>query len=233
MAQIKRPKKRNLNIGDLILVLILIGIIVGVYTSFMNTEAQPVEFTYSEFIESIEAGNVVRVETIPESGEFNAGIYNISGRLLDDTVFFTKIPTTETYNTTIRLLQENRIPFTIRTVNNVNFLSIISWLFPLVLIFGAFFFLMRNSGGSGAGNRAFDFGKSKATMQKGKTTTFKDVAGLDEEKGELEEIIDFLKNPKKYLDIGARIPKGVLLIGPPGTGKTLLARAVAGEADVP
>jgi cell division protease FtsH len=233
MAQIKRPKKRNLNIGDLILVLILIGIIVGVYTSFMNTEAQPVEFSYSEFIESIEAGNVVRVETVPESGEFNAGIYNISGQLSDGTVFFTKVPTTETYNVTIRLLQENQIPFTIRSVNNVNFLSIISWLFPLVLIFGAFFFLMRNSGGSGAGNRAFDFGKSKATMQKGKTTTFKDVAGLDEEKGELEEIIDFLKNPKKYLDIGARIPKGVLLIGPPGTGKTLLARAVAGEADVP
>jgi cell division protease FtsH len=233
MAQIKRPKKRNLNIGDLILVLILIGIIVGVYTSFMNTEAQPVEFTYSEFIESIEAGNVVRVETVPEAGEFNAGIYNISGQLRDETIFFTKVPTTETYNVTIRLLQENQIPFTIRSVNNVNFLSIISWLFPLVLIFGAFFFLMRNSGGSGAGNRAFDFGKSKATMQKGKTTTFKDVAGLDEEKGELEEIIDFLKNPKKYLDIGARIPKGVLLIGPPGTGKTLLARAVAGEADVP
>jgi cell division protease FtsH len=233
MAQIKRPKKRNLNIGDLILVLILIGIIVGVYTSFMNTEAQPVEFTYSEFIESIEAGNVVRVETVPEAGEFNAGIYNISGQLRDETSFFTKVPTTETYNATIRLLQENQIPFSIRSVNNVNFLSIISWLFPLVLIFGAFFFLMRNSGGSGAGNRAFDFGKSKATMQKGKTTTFKDVAGLDEEKGELEEIIDFLKNPKKYLDIGARIPKGVLLIGPPGTGKTLLARAVAGEADVP
>jgi cell division protease FtsH len=233
MAQLKRPKKRNLNIGDLILVLILIGIIVGVYTSFMNTEAQPLEFTYSEFIESVEAGNVVRVETVPESGEFNAGIYNISGQLTDETSFFAKIPTTETYNSTIRLLQENQIPFTIRSVNNVNFFSIISWLFPLVLIFGAFFFLMRNSGGSGAGNRAFDFGKSKATMQKGKTTTFKDVAGLDEEKGELEEIIDFLKNPKKYLDIGARIPKGVLLVGPPGTGKTLLARAVAGEADVP
>jgi cell division protease FtsH len=233
MAQLKRPKKRNLNIGDLILVLILIGIIVGVYTSFMNTEAQPIEFTYSEFIESVETGNVVRVETVPESGEFNAGIYNISGQLTDGTSFFSKIPTTETYNSTIRLLQENQIPFTIRSVNNVNFFSIISWLFPLVLIFGAFFFLMRNSGGSGAGNRAFDFGKSKATMQKGKTTTFKDVAGLDEEKGELEEIIDFLKNPKKYLDIGARIPKGVLLVGPPGTGKTLLARAVAGEADVP
>ena len=233
MAQLKRPKKRNLNIGDLILVLILIGIIVGVYTSFMNTEAQPIEFTYSEFIESVEAGNVIRVETVPESGEFNVGIYNISGQLRDETSFFAKIPTTETYNSTIRLLQENQIPFTIRSVNNVNFFSIISWLFPLVLIFGAFFFLMRNSGGSGAGNRAFDFGKSKATMQKGKTTTFKDVAGLDEEKGELEEIIDFLKNPKKYLDIGARIPKGVLLVGPPGTGKTLLARAVAGEADVP
>jgi cell division protease FtsH len=233
MAQIKRPKKRKINIGDIILVLILVGIIIGVYTSFMNTETQPVEFTFTEFIDEVQAGNVTRVETVPESGEFNTGIYNISGQLSDGTSFFTKVPTTETYNSTLLLLQQNRIPFTIRSVNNVNFFSIISWLFPLVLIFGAFFFLMRNAGGGGAGNRAFDFGKSKATIQKGKTTTFKDVAGLDEEKDELKEIIDFLKNPKKYLDIGARIPKGVLLVGPPGTGKTLLARAVAGEADVP
>ena len=233
MAQMKRPPKRAFNIGDIILVLILIGIIVGVYTSFLNTEEQPVQLSYNQFIEAIADDEIATVISVPESGEFNAGIYNISGELTDGTTYFSVVPTTETYNEVIRLLQTNGITIEIRSVNNVNFFSIISWLFPLVLIFGAFFFLMRNSGGAGAGNRAFDFGKSKATMQKGKTTTFKDVAGLDEEKEELTEIIDFLKNPKKYLDIGARIPKGVLLVGPPGTGKTLLARAVAGEAEVP
>jgi len=90
--------------------------------------------------------------------------------------------------------------------------------------------VMRNSGGN---NKAFDFGKNRAKLNKSKTTTFDNVAGVEEEKEELEEIIDFLKNPKKYMVLGARIPTGILLSGPPGTGKTLLARAVAGEAGVP
>jgi cell division protease FtsH len=91
--------------------------------------------------------------------------------------------------------------------------------------------MMKN--GNNANRQAFDFGKSKAKINKNMDTTFKDVAGADEEKEELAEIIDFLKNPKRYNDLGARIPKGVLLVGPPGTGKTLLARAIAGEASVP
>ena len=91
--------------------------------------------------------------------------------------------------------------------------------------------MMRNAGGSN--KQAFDFARSRARLNKKSTTTFKDVAGADEEKEEFEEIIDFLKNPQKYFEIGARIPKGVLLVGPPGTGKTLMARAVAGEAKVP
>jgi len=88
-------------------------------------------------------------------------------------------------------------------------------------------------GGTNANKQAFDFGKSRAQVSKNQKTTFNDVAGADEEKEELREIIDFLKNPKKYMELGARIPKGVLLVGPPGTGKTLIARAVAGEANVP
>jgi len=91
--------------------------------------------------------------------------------------------------------------------------------------------MMRNAGGSN--KQAFDFAKSRARLNKKSTTTFKDVAGADEEKEEFEEVIDFLKNPQKYFEIGARIPKGILLVGPPGTGKTLMARAVAGEAKVP
>ena len=91
--------------------------------------------------------------------------------------------------------------------------------------------MMKNAGGSN--KQAFDFAKSRARLNKKSTTTFKDVAGADEEKEEFEEVIDFLKNPQKYFEIGARIPKGILLVGPPGTGKTLMARAVAGEAKVP
>jgi cell division protease FtsH len=90
-----------------------------------------------------------------------------------------------------------------------------------------------NRGANSANKQAFDFGKSRARLSKNQKTTFEDVAGADEEKEELQEIIDFLKNPKKYIELGARIPKGVILVGPPGTGKTLIARAVAGEANVP
>src|SRR5699024_5857258 len=104
-------------------------------------------------------------------------------------------------------------------------------------IFLLFAFMRRQSGAAdgGAGAKAMNFGKSRARMStdKDKKVTFDDVAGLKEEKEELEEIVDFLKNPQRYIQVGARIPKGVLLEGPPGTGKTLLAKAVAGEADVP
>ncbi|MFI3251954.1 MAG: ATP-dependent zinc metalloprotease FtsH [bacterium] len=102
---------------------------------------------------------------------------------------------------------------------------------PYVIMIVIFFFIFRNIGGSN--NKAMDFGKNRAQLSRDKSKTFKDVAGCDEEKEELVEIIDFLKHPKKYSDMGARIPKGVLLVGPPGTGKTLIAKAVAGEASVP
>lgn len=102
----------------------------------------------------------------------------------------------------------------------------------MLLSLGFLFYIMMNQGGNG---KAFSFGKSKAKMYKGegKKITFDDVAGLDEEKEELQEIVDFLKDPRKYRDVGARIPKGVLLVGPPGTGKTYVSRATAGEAGVP
>ena len=120
--------------------------------------------------------------------------------------------------------------------------TILSMLLPILIVIGIFlliFFIMQqmqsNNGGGGSGGRVMNFGKSRAKLSvDGETkTTFKDVAGLDEEKNELVELVDFLKSPRKYTDIGARIPKGVLLVGPPGTGKTLLAKAVAGEAKAP
>ena len=113
----------------------------------------------------------------------------------------------------------------------------IMWLLPFVLIIGVWIFLMRRmSGGAGGGAQIFNIGKSKAQLFEGDmkvNVTFDDVAGLDEAKVEIKEIVDFLKNPQKYTDLGAKIPKGALLVGPPGTGKTLLAKAVAGEAQVP
>jgi cell division protease FtsH len=116
--------------------------------------------------------------------------------------------------------------------------DIIGWLLPIVLLIGVWMFLMRRATGGmgGAGGQIFNIGKSKANLYDKDTrvsVTFDDVAGLDEAKEEVKEVVDFLKNPKKYTSLGAKIPKGVLLVGPPGTGKTLLAKAMAGEAQVP
>ena len=115
--------------------------------------------------------------------------------------------------------------------SGITFWSVLINFLPLVLFVGVLFFIFRNA--NSQNNKAFDFSKNRAKLNREKSITFKDVAGVDEEKEELEEIIDFLKTPKKYADMGARIPKGVLLVGSPGTGKTLLAKAVAGEANVP
>jgi AFG3 family protein len=116
--------------------------------------------------------------------------------------------------------------------------EILSWIFPIALLIGVWFFFMRmmSRGGGGAGGQIFNIGKSKAQVYDKKTSvniTFKDVAGLEEAKVEITEIVDFLKKPEKYTKLGGKIPRGVLLVGPPGTGKTLLAKSVAGEADVP
>lgn len=123
----------------------------------------------------------------------------------------------------------------LKNTQETSFLDSIGWLLPIVLMILLWVFLMRRMGG-GAGSQIFNIGKSRATLFDKDTTvnvTFNDVAGLEEAKVEIKEIVDFLKNPKKYTDLGAKIPKGALLVGPPGTGKTLLAKAVAGEAKVP
>jgi cell division protease FtsH len=130
---------------------------------------------------------------------------------------------------------QKKVIFTSET--RTNYMSLImSLALPILIILGLWYFMMRRMGGAGGGGQIFNIGKSKAQLfEKGKGTniTFKDVAGLEGAKEEIQEIVDFLKNPEKYTELGAKIPKGALLVGPPGTGKTLLAKAVAGEAQVP
>jgi cell division protease FtsH len=134
-------------------------------------------------------------------------------------------------------IKNNDIVYRFETRSNW-FGEVLSWVIPLVLFIGIWLFIMRrmSGGGAGPGSQIFNIGKSKATLfdkDSKVNVTFEDVAGLEEAKEEVEEVVDFLQNPKKYTSLGGKIPKGVLLVGPPGTGKTLLAKAVAGEAGVP
>lgn len=154
--------------------------------------------------------------------------------------FFYQIVEIQNFDNTLKSTKE-LLPaeqrFTTNAKTRKNWGDSVMWLLPFVLLIGVWIFLMRRmSGGAGGGAQIFNIGKSKAQLFEGDTkvnVTFNDVAGLDEAKVEIKEIVDFLKSPKKYTDLGAKIPKGALLVGPPGTGKTLLAKAVAGEAKVP
>lgn len=146
--------------------------------------------------------------------------------------FTVSVPNTdENIQWLTKILGEGKIAVTDPNREN-QFMNIIGSLLPVLIMVGVFlfFFSKMNAGGN---NKAFDFAKSRAKIQSNVKVRFKDVAGCDEEKEEVREIIDYLKNPKQFTDMGARIPKGLLMVGPPGTGKTLLAKAVAGEADVP
>ena len=214
---------------DIIFFILVILTIIGVFFLLRGfTTTSPKELNYNEFTEYVETGKIAGVVTAKPVGGENYGIYTITGAY-NDNGKISKF----TLNVTTQLLEQiyelDNIQVSIATISENIWASLLISLIPYAIFIGLFIFLMRGQGN----NKAFDFGKSTAQLSRGKTVTFKDVAGCDEEKEELVEIIDFLKNPRKYNEIGARIPKGVLLFGPPGTGKTLLAKAVAGEAGVP
>lgn len=214
--------------------LFLIFLMFGVYYffNFMNQKVNVL--SYDQLVNSLEKGKVEEILVIPKN---RASIYEISGKLdgyKENESFTVRVPLSDQIMKQILEFRDKH-SFKFQTKPDPESSSLMLFLVNIVptllLVGGAFYLLTRQMGGA---NKSMDFGKSQAKLNTDQNkVTFEEVAGLKEEKEEVSELIDFLKNPKKFQRLGARIPKGVLLVGPPGTGKTLLAKAVAGEANVP
>ncbi|HEB90550.1 MAG TPA: ATP-dependent metallopeptidase FtsH/Yme1/Tma family protein [Deltaproteobacteria bacterium] len=211
---------KNLALWVVILVVMLL-----LFTTLKQTESTPPKLPFSEFMDNVATGQVESV-TIEEG--------HISGKTIDGRKFTTYAPPSAITNDFLADFKDRGIRTEVKPRDEGSFWRqiLIMW-FPLVLFIGLWIFFIRQM--QSGGGKAMSFGKSKARLltENQGSVTFKDVAGIEESKTELEEIIEFLREPKKFTRLGGRIPKGVLLVGPPGTGKTLLARAVAGEAGVP
>ena len=224
----RRPQR------SLTLYLLILLVVFGVYWFLMGRKpAVGEDYTYREFVSALEDGKVAEVSIRPNT-QVPTGQVVI--RFQDDSI-------ARFYDTDVNAIQKmlnEQYPNVLMSVENVRqetgiFASLLPTLLMVVLMVLFMGFIMRQMGG-GSNGQMMNFGKSRAQMISSddeRSKGFKDVAGLEEEKGDLEEIVDFLKNPQKFVRVGARIPKGVILVGPPGTGKTLIAKAVAGEAGVP
>nr|HPO49143.1 AAA family ATPase [Spirochaetota bacterium] len=217
--------------GRFILILFILGSLLLLYFLYSQSANGSNSVSYVEFIKSIKEGQIISDRDNPlliyENGKI-AGKYRSKG---GESIFETMIPPIFDNGELYRLLNENGVIYKGATDKNSLITMIIFNVMPILILVFIIWFMFRQFQGSG--NKAFSFGKSRAKKFETKDKiTFNEVAGIEEAKVELSEVVEFLKDPQKFTKIGAKIPKGVLLVGPPGTGKTLLARAVAGEAGV-
>jgi len=225
---------------DYLIMIFTLVIVIGIFLFLREALAEDVStLSASDIQVAADAGHIKSIEYVLVGGD-NFDLVRVKGTIYEQyknlpmysgTVRFESVMRIDQATTIFELVELRGGSTNIEVKSGITIWTILINLVPIILILVVLFIIFRNA--NNQNSKAFDFAKNRARLNREKSVTFKDVAGCDEEKQEMEELIDFLKAPKKYVDMGARIPKGVLLVGSPGTGKTLLARAVAGEANVP
>lgn len=229
-------KKNNKTLFKAILPWVIVLLLLSSLFPFLLNNGGSKELTYSQFMTVVKDKKITNVTITPNSFVTKVkGSYkkNTKG---DKVNFTTIVPKTDKeLDSLTQVLEDKNVKIKVTDSESDNMIwNILGSILPYVILFGGMFWVFKNFNGAvGGNNKAFEFGNSRAKLERNSKTRFTDVAGADEEKEELTELVAFLKNPKKFTEMGAKIPRGVLLVGPPGTGKTLLARAVAGEANVP